>query len=385
MMRELPRHIDPSVKGTCSPEFGAVLEAFRRNLDEGLEIGASFAVFRFGRPVVDLWGGHHDQKGATLLPKDALFNIWSSTKGLAAGCMALLVDRNQLDYGAPVAEYWPEFAQAGKADVTVGQLLSHQAGLCSVREPVSIEDYYAHDRIASLLAAQKPYFPPGSGWGYHPQTLGTLMDELVRRVDGRRIADFFAEELAGPLGLDAYLGLPLDQDGRQVPVYPDTRQAPPADQATTPEILRDVVENPGLDPQWPNTRAWRSAGLAATGGSANARSLAMFYGILANGGRYEERPFLSPGTIAEATRERVAGIDHVSGEYGRYAAGFRLNDHGKMGPNAESFGHAGWGGIVAFADPAHGLGIAYVANRMNTSDQVDVRSRRLLDALYASL
>jgi CubicO group peptidase (beta-lactamase class C family) len=376
------------VAGSVAPGFEVVRDAFALNLQAGLEVGASFSATYRGELIVDLWGGYADEELTTLIQRDSLFNLWSTTKGLSATCIAILVDRGTLSYESPVAEYWPEFAQNGKQAVTVGQMMSHQAGICGPREPVTIEDYYAHSRVASLLAAQKPLWRPGSAWGYHAIAIGTLADELVRRVDGRTIGRFFAAEVATPLGVDAHLGLPASEDHRQVEMIP-----PPAIESQTfdvpnPEAYRCGLANPVLDPEWPNNRSWRAAGLAGAGGSANARGLAGLYGVLANGGEFAGTRILSAKTIVEATKERIAGVDQGSGEYGRYAAGFHLNMmNGAMGAHAQSFGHGGWGGSIAFADPRRGLGVAYVMNQMLINDwgNVDYRLARLLSATYRAL
>jgi CubicO group peptidase (beta-lactamase class C family) len=353
----------------------------------GVEVGASFAVVRQGEVVVDLWGGHADRARSASIQRNSLFNLWSTTKGLASTCIALLVGHGKLDYEAPVAKYWPEFAQNGKRAVTVGQLMSHQAGICGPREPVTIEDYYDHNRVAALLAEQAPFWPPGSAWGYHAIAFGTLADELVRRVDGRTIGTFFAAELATPLALDAFLGLPAAEDRRQVTMIPPPELEIQRLDIPNAAAYRAGFENPVLDPQWPNSRSWRAAGLAGAGGSADARSLARLYCVLANAGKVSGTHLFSPETIAHATRERIAGVDQCGGEYVRYAAGFHLNLNGTMGAHQASFGHNGWGGSIAFGDPQRGLGVAYVMNRMFIDDwgSVDPRASRLINAVYAAL
>jgi CubicO group peptidase (beta-lactamase class C family) len=378
---------DGLVAGFVAPGFESVRAAFSANLRQGLEVGAGFAVSRRGVLIVDLWGGHADQARTALLAQDAIFHLWSATKGLAAVCIAMLVDHGKLSYESPVAKYWPEFARHGKQALTVGQLMSHQAGVCGPRQVVTIEDYYMHDSVAALLAAQEPFFEPGTAWGYHALAIGTLAEELVRRVDGRAMGAFFAAELATPLGLEAYLGLPEAQDHRQVRMIP-----PPAVRSLmfdlpNPPAYQAALENPLLDPSWPESRAWRAAGLAAAGGSADARSLARLYDLLANGGEIGGMHLISRATLAEATRERIAGVDQVLGRYYRWAAGFGLNLNGSMGSHQGSFGCGGWGGTMAFADPARGLGVGYVMNQMLTGDwgAPDPRLSGLLRATYAAL
>jgi CubicO group peptidase (beta-lactamase class C family) len=376
------------VFGSVKPGFESVRAAFIENLGTGEELGSGFAVAHGTQLVVDLWGGYTDESRTTLVGKDSLFNIWSTTKGLAATCIALLVDRKQLDYDSHVARYWPEFARNGKERVTLAQLMSHQAGLCGPREPVTIEDHYRHDPVAALLASQAPLFPPGSGWGYHTLTIGTLADELVRRVDGRTIGRFFADEVAGPLDLDIFLGLPAEHDHRAVKMIGPLDIEVARFEKPNAEAYRAGMENPALVADWANTRAWRAAGLAGAGGSSNARNLARLYATLQTSNEPTSAPRLvSPQTLATATRQQVIGIDQVNGEVSRYAMGYTLNTNGNMGPSQKCFGHAGWGGSVAFADPDRKLGIAYIMNRMIGPDwdAVDMRLTRLLRSTYAAL
>jgi CubicO group peptidase (beta-lactamase class C family) len=375
------------VSGFVAPGFEPVRAAFLANFQSGLDVGATFAVVRRGVPVVDLWGGHADQARSVALQRDALFNLWSTSKGLAGICIALLVDRGKLHYESPVVKYWPEFAAHGKHTVTVAQLMAHQAGVCGPRERVTMEDYYAHERVASLLARQEPFFEPGTAWGYHAIAIGTLADELVRRVDGRTIGQFFADEIAAPFAIDAFLGLPESQEPRQVETLPPPGEKLPTSSAPNPAAYAAALENPPLDASWANSRVFRARGLSSVGGRANARSLALLYGILANGGEVGGRRLLSLQTIAEATKQRAVGIDQVLGRHALHCAGFYLNVYGKMGPYPQSFGYDGWGGSMAFADPFSGLGISYVMNQMLITEEgnVDPRLLRLLSSTYAAL
>jgi CubicO group peptidase (beta-lactamase class C family) len=366
-----------------------VRDAFIENLRSADEVGAAFALARGDELLVDLWGGHTDETRRVAVPPDALFGLFSTSKALAAVCIALLVDRGKLDYEALVGRYWPDFARNGKERVTLGQLMSHQAGLCGADERVTLEDFYAHERLARLLAAQRPFFVPGSAWGYHSLTFGTLTEELVRRVDGRTLGQLFAEEVAAPLALqsDVFLGLPASEDHRQLEMIAPPPGAALVDDPPNPRASNASYGNPVLDPEWPNRREWRAAGLPAAGGSANARGLARLSAVLANGGATGRKRLLSRETVERATRERIAGVDQVSGIYGRYAAGFALNRDARMGPNPQSFGHGGWGGSMAFGDPQSRIGVAYVTNRMLVGNPraVDPRLGRLLQATYAVL
>lgn len=372
--------------GCClAPGFEAVGDAFAANFAAGLDVGASFAVVRNGQLVVDLWGGHTDKARTRLVDRDTLMNIWSVSKGVTATCVALLVEQGKLDYEERVTRYWPEFGANGKERVTLAQLMAHQAGVPGVREAITVEDYYAHDRLAGLLAREKPFFEPGSTWGYHTLSLGTLADEVIRRVDGRTAATFFAEEIAPPLGLDIHMGVSEADAARVAEMI-----APPSSAPVDPSPLLNEaaahasMANPVLDAEWANTLPWQKAGLPAGGISANARGLARLFALLANGGSLDGTRLLSPATIAAATRERVSGIDQCIGNDRRYGAGYALNSHGRMGPNPRAFGHGGWGGSMAFADPDAKLGIAFVVNQMRTGDAnaIDRRLERLLGAVY---
>lgn len=375
------------MSGGCflAPGFEAVGDAFAANFADGLEVGASFAVVHDGRLVVDLWGGHADKARTRPVARDTLMNIWSVSKGVTATCIALLVEWGELDYEERVARYWPEFGANGKDRVTVAQLMAHQAGVPGVRETITVEDYYEHDRLAGLLARERPFFEPGSTLGYHTLSLGTLADEMIRRTDGRTAATFFAEEIASPLGLDIHMGV-SEADAARVAEMIGPAETAPVD---PPPVLNEAaahasMANPALDAEWANTLPWQKAGLPAGGISANARSLARLFALLANGGSLDGTRLLSAATMAAATRERVAGIDQCIGNDRRYGAGYALNSHGRMGPHPSAFGHGGWGGSMAFADPAATLGIAFVVNQMRTGDvnAIDRRLKRLLGAVY---
>jgi CubicO group peptidase (beta-lactamase class C family) len=375
------------VSGDCylAPGFEAVGDAFAANFAAGLDVGASSAVVRNGQLVVDLWGGHADKARARPVGRDTLMNVWSVSKGVTATCIALLVERGKLDYEEKVARYWPAFGAAGKDHVTLAQLMSHQAGVPGVRQAITVEDYYAHDRLAALLAQEEPFFEPGSTWGYHTLSLGTLADEVIRRVDGRTAAIFFAEEIAAPLDLDIHMGV-SDADAARLSQMMGPESQVPVDPAP---VLNEAaahasMANPALDAEWANTLPWQKAGLPAGGASANARSLARLFALLAQGGSLDGTRLLSPATIAAATHERVSGVDQCIGNDRRYGAGYALNSHGRMGPNPRAFGHGGWGGSMAFADPDAKLGVAFVVNQMRTGDAnaIDRRLERLLAAVY---
>lgn len=373
------------IAGQCSPRFAKVREAFIANFTERGDVGASFAVVHDGEVVASLWGGHADAQKTRPWAADTLTNVWSTTKGLAAICFAMLVDRGLARYDDPVAKHWPEFAANGKQDVTIAQLLSHQAGLCGFDKPVTLEDMYDQPRAEALLAAQAPFWVPGAQSGYHAVTIGILANGLFKRIEGRTLATFVREELAVPYGLDFYVGLPDSEAHRASQII-----APPTLSSTdaNPNPSRAqqaALANPVLDPLSANTRPWRLAPIPSVNGHATALPLAQLYGALANGGELHGRKLLGPAAIADATRLRIQGTDAVLGIEARWAAGFLLNSHAVYGDKPTAYGHSGWGGSFAFADPERKLGVSYVMNAMGHNLIGDPRGMALVAATLESV
>jgi len=373
---------EPELQGRVAEGFDKVARAFEQNFAEDLEVGASFAVVCEGEAVVDIWGGWADRAGTRPWGADTLVNVYSTTKGMTALCVAILVDRGRIDYETPMAACWTEFAEGGKDELTVGQVLSHQGGLSGLRETIVARDYVDWEKMVGLLAAQEPFFPPGRS-GYHAITFGFLAGELVRRVDGRSLGTFFAEEIARPLGADVWIGLPESEDGRAAEIL-KPRRAPDQALPSNP-FATAALSNPVLDAEVPNERWYRAAEIPAANGQTNARGLAQVYGLLANGGELSGVELMSPNTIALATRERISNEDLVLEIPMRWAAGYLLNDGVVYGPGELTFGHSGWGGSFACADPIAGIGIAYAMNQMYPNLQGDERSQRLLAAVYECL
>ncbi len=373
---------DVKIEGFVAPGFERVREAFAANFAASREVGASYAVVRDGAVAVDLWAGFRDRARTRPWTRDTLVNVYSTTKGLASTCIALLVERGKLSYEQTVASVWPEFAAAGKQSLTIGQLVSHQGGLSGLRETIAITDYADHAKLARLLAAQEPFFAPGRS-GYHAITHGYLTGELVRRATGKTLGAFFRDEIAGPLGADAWIGLPEREDARAADIIapPEGPNVPPPEHPAA----RAALANPPLDPEVPNQRWWRAAEIPAANGHTNAAGLARIYGMLARGGEQDGRRYLSRETLAEATRERVQSTDLVLQVPVGWAAGWMLNGLGIYGPNERTFAHAGWGGSFGAADPDAKLGIGYAMNQMYPNLMGDPRSLALLEATYASL
>ena len=372
------------IEGTVAPEFSAVKDAFEQNFTDGHEVGASLNITIKGEQVVDLWAGHADSARKVPWKHDTLVNVWSTTKGPTAMAIAILVDRGLLRYRDTVAQHWPDFAQGGKSDVTVGQLLSHQAGLCGFREPTVVEDYYDWDKMRRRLAAMKSFWKLGEGSGYHAVTYGFLAGELIRRIDGRTPGTFIKEELAEPLGADFHVGLPEELEDRVSLVIKPTTPAQLAGE-TPPDYVVATMANPAIDPEFPHDRGWRAAEIPAANGHGTAQSLARLYSAFANGGTVDGIKIVSKDAIKRATAEQCKGVDRILGLESRWGAGFSLNNGGMYGPNEGTFGHSGFGGSMAFADPSEKLSVAYTMNQMHANLRGDPRTMRLVEAIYSCL
>jgi CubicO group peptidase (beta-lactamase class C family) len=374
---------DPAIHGLCPPRFERVREAFAANFAEGRELGARFALAIEGEIVVDLMGGFADRAETEPFGEETLTPIFSTTKALAALMVARLVDEGRLSYDQSVADVWPEFAQAGKAAVTVGQAMSHQAGLPGFLGAMSPADWFDWHGVCARLAAMTPMWPPGTASGYHPVTFGYLAGEIFRRVDGRTLGTALREDIAGPLDLDIWIGLPDTFEGRVADV-----RRPPAvpDLGPITEVKRAAFLTRWAQPAGVPAEAMRSAEIPSVTGHATAPALARLMAILANDGRLDGRPYLKAGTVAAASASRIKGQDLVLPYEMSWGAGFIRNE-GLMiyGPGLQTFGHSGWGGSCAFADPERGLSGAYVMNRQSAELIADARARRLIDAAYEAL
>ena len=367
------------IHGTCDGAYAPLAAAFEQNFAERGEVGAALSLVVDGRVVVDLWAGSQDQGGQAPWAADTVVNVWSTTKAVNALCFAMLVDRGLCAYGDPVTRWWPEFGAHGKDGVTVAMLLSHQAGLCSFRDPAVVEDFYNQPAAAARLAGSEPLWPPGSRSGYHAISIGVLAGELFRRIEGRSLGRFIAEELAGPLEIELSLGLPPQREPRRAEMI-----APPelATSSIAPDMNPSQIAaftNPVIEPLLPNTPAWRACELSSANGFSNARSLARLFGKVASG------EILSSETLAQATAEQIQGVDEVLGVPARWAAGFLLNTDGLYGPSPEAYGHSGWGGSFVIADPARRASLSYTMNRMGTDLVGDPRAMALIGAAYETL
>lgn len=381
-----------SIDGFVADGYEGVRDAFARNFAEHGEVGATFAAYVDGQQVVDLWGGVTEAGGDTPYTGDTLQVVFSSTKGAAAACANLLVDRGQLDVSAPVVEYWPEFGQAGKERVPVEWLLTHRVGLPSVDASLTAAQVYEREPLIEALAAQAPYWEPGTAHGYHAITYGHLVSEVVKRVDGRTVGEFFAEEFAAPLGLDWWIGLPEEQEPRVAPMIATNPGGPSlADMLGDDEMVVKALTINGAFSDLAtqaNTRDYRAAEIPAANGVGNARALARFYAALIGGVEGgPSRAMLSSAQVDEARRCRTEGADRVLSFLGMESMstfGLGFMTPGSFSPmgGGRTFGHYGAGGSLGFADPETGIAIGYVMNKMNAGLNDDPRSNGLIAALY---
>jgi CubicO group peptidase (beta-lactamase class C family) len=388
---ESPEPPEVEIHGTCDPRFERVKEAFAKSFAQG-EVGAAVSVVVDGETVVDLWAGHRDAARTKPWERDTIVNTYSTTKGMTAICALQLIERGELDPDAPVSELWPEFAQAGKADIPVRWLLSHRAGLAAVSKPLPEGAATDWDCMVEALAAQAPWWTPGEKHGYHALTYGYLVGEVVRRVSGRSLGTFFREEVAEPLGADFHIGFGAEHDDRcaeMIPPPPTPGAADPmaAARKDPDSLVGRAFGNPDPGSRNVNSRAWRAAEVPAAGGHGDARGLARIYGALARGGEIDGVHVLSPETLEKATTEQSFGTDAVlSPLQTRFGLGFMLTQPMiPFGPNPNAFGHPGAGGSIAFADPDARLGFGYVMNQMSMGLSGGMFGFALMHQVYESL
>jgi CubicO group peptidase (beta-lactamase class C family) len=373
-------------------ELRRVATLFDENFKAYGELGAAASVWQHGKPILELHGGFRDAKREQHWSADTIVLFWSATKGLGSACLLHALQEHEINPDRRVAEFWPEFADAGKDQITLAQLLSHQAGLSALDERVDILD---HPAVIAALAKQTPLWPPGWGHGYHARTFGFLIDECVRRIAGKAIAQYWRETFAEPLELDIWIGLPASELHRAATMYAAKAggtQTPAQfyrDLMTPGTLVKKTFSSPfGLHSiAAMNTQENRALEIVSFGGIGSASSLAKFYGMLANGGEMNGRRYFTPQTIGQMRTTLTSGIDRVLQLPTAFSAGF-MKDSPKssrriFGPSASAFGHPGAGGSHAFADPENGISFAYVMNQMEQSVLPNEKSLRLVDAIYA--
>ena len=370
------------IQGTWDKKFEGVATTLSKSLDDGGDLGASVAVMVGGDPVVDIWGGFIDEGKTAPWEQDTIVNVWSTTKTMTFLCALMLADRGQLDFHAPVAEYWPEFAAAGKQGVEVRHLMAHTAGLPSWTEHLETEELADWERCTSLLAAQEPWWEPGTASGYHAVTQGFLIGEVVRRITGVSIGSWFADEVAGPLGADFHIGLPAAEDHRVAPVIPP----PPVDlEAMSPsDIALRTLSNPVLDATWTYNEWWRRAEIPAANGQGNARSVATVQSIIAGRGEARGVRLLSEKGCDTIFEEQADGKDLVLGLPMRFGMGYGLSSETMpLGPRTCFWG--GYGGSLIIMDQEAGITVAYMMNRMESGLVGDSRGAGIVLAALSGL
>jgi CubicO group peptidase (beta-lactamase class C family) len=384
------------IGGACTAGFGAVRDAFEKNFTDGDEVGAAVAVWVDGDLVVNLWGGYADARRRRQWRQNTLASIFSGTKGLTSTCVHLLADRGEIDLYAPVAQYWPEFAQNGKQDITVASVLGHRSGVIGPRTRLHWQDTTDWDRVCADLAAAEPWWPPGTAQGYHMVTFGFILGEVVRRVTGRTIGQYLRTEIAEPMGIDVHIGLPVAQHNRcaemvnkphirevlangQAPGYPTSLDEHPM---AGMSVAMGFVPDDELGSN--ELTRWRCSEFPATNGHVSALGLATFYNGLAQE-KLLSRDHLESVRVSQGGFDADVVLGARVADHG-WGLGYMLNQRGVAGPNLRSFGHGGSGGSYGFVDLEHRIGYAYVMNYFDaTKCNADPRSTALSDAVYRAL
>lgn len=369
------------IDGNTAAPFESVADAFRLNFEEGLELGAHFAVFIDGEPVVNLWGGHADRERQAPWTEDRLACVYSSGKAVVALLVARAVSDGLLDYDAPVAAYWPEFAAAGKEGITLADALSHQAGLVGIAEEMPPEEWLDREKMSARIAAMAPLFPPRSASGYSPQLIGLIANELLTRVTGKTIGQALRSMEGG--GLQIFCGMDGEEADRTV-FMPKPPHAP--DLGPLTELKSIAFLKPWSAPARVSREAWMAAELPASNMHCNAASLARIVHPFANDGKQADgEPVIDPAVVGAALKERMRGDDLVLPFELAWSAGLMSNINGHFGPSETAYGHAGFGGSCVVVDPARRLSAAYVMSKMSPYLVGDPRAVRLLEAVYGAL
>ena len=370
--------------GFVQDKYAAAKAAFEANFERGDDVGASFCATKDGETVVDLWAGFADEAKTRPWTRDTIVNVYSTTKTMSFLCALIVADRGELDFDAPVAKYWPEFAANGKAEVKVSHLMAHSAGLSGWEEKLAKDDIYDWDKVVGLLAAQAPLWPPGTASGYHALTQGYLIGEVIRRITGKTIGTFFRQEIAEPLGADFWIGLPASEDGRVADLIP-----PPPGGAIGDNIQSELQEitfnNPGVDVSETRSRAWRGAEIPAGGGTGNARSIAEIHAILANGGVAKGRRFLSEAGCRKALEVQIEGVDLILGVPSKFGMGFGLPGEMIPLPNPNTMFWGGYGGSLIIIDMDARTTFGYAMNKMAGTTTGDMRALGLAGAMWGAL
>lgn len=379
-----------AVNGSCDPRFEGVRAALEANLVSGEELGASVAVDLGGRTVVDLWGGWRDEAGTQPWERDTIVNVWSTTKTVTSLAILTLASRGQLDVHAPVARYWPEFGAAGKEGIEVRHLLSHTSGVSGLDQPAALEDLYDWERSTARFAAQEPWWEPGTASGYHAFNFGHLLGEVLRRITGRSLKQFVAEELAGPLGADFQIGASPADTNRIAPIVPppplpiDVAAMAAADPAN---VAVRTFTGPPADPAAANSAPWRAADIGGANGHGNAASVCRLLSAVTLGGRVDGVRLLDPGVIELIFDQQADGVDLVLGVPLRFGIGYGLPQPQTIPyiPEGRVCFWGGWGGSVIVMDLDRHMTFSYMMNKMADGIIGSRRAESYLRPAYEAL
>ncbi|MGY6500991.1 MAG: serine hydrolase domain-containing protein [Acidimicrobiales bacterium] len=372
------------LEGTTDPRFATLADIVERQLDSGYDLGASLAVAVDGELVTDCWGGWADEAHATPWTADTITNVWSTTKTMTALSALVLIDRGLLDPHEKVATYWPEFATNGKEGIEVRHLMSHTSGVSAWAQPITVDDILDDDRATAHLATQAPWWEPGTASGYHALNFGHLIGEVIRRIDGRGLAPFFAEEIAGPLGADFTIGSPPSEHHRISPVVPPPPLDVPAD-IDPDSVVFKTFTGPAPEASIAHTPAWRAATIGGANGHGNARSVARIQSAVSNGGSAAGVDLISAETVQRIFEVQSDGVDLVLGIPIRYGLGYALaHPDDPMGMTAGQVCYwGGWGGSIVVNDVDNHITVAYMMNRMQAGLVGNETSAALLAAYRA--
>ena len=363
-----------TTQGSTTEQFAPVREMLETQLASGADVGASVCVHHRGEVVVDIWGGHADAERTRPWEADTITNVWSTTKTMTFLVTLMLADRGELDFSAPVATCWPEFAANGKAGIEVRHVMSHTAGLSGFGERITPEDHADWEKCVGILAAQEPWWEPGTMPGYHAITQGYLIGEIVRRITGDTIGTFFRREVAEPLGADFHIGLPESEEARVSLVIPP----PAADfgEIDPTSIAFRTYASSRVDARTPHNRWWRAAEIPAANGHGNARSVALVQSIIANRGETAGQRFLSGAMVDRIFDSQINAFDPVLGRVSHMGIGYGLsNESMPIGPRACYWG--GYGGSVIIMDLEEQLTVAYMMNKMELGLSGDFRGANI--------
>ncbi len=377
------------IHGQYDKKFELIVDSFEKQFELGLDIGSSLAVTCEGEMVIDVWAGSRDKAESLPWEEDTIVNVFSSTKNATSLAAYVLADRGQLDFSAPVAKYWPEFAQQGKENILISHIMSHSSGLPGWDSPVSGQDLYDPDKVAALFENQEPWWEPGTALGYHAITIGNLMGEIIKRISGKTVGNFFREEIAEPLDIDFHIGLDDKHHSRVAEIH-QAVESNPEDIFELEEgsVMQKVMTNGIISAPDALTPEWRRAEIPAAGGHGNGRSIAESMALMANSGTYKGKRIFSDELMKFALEEQIRGNDLVLVEPLRWGIGFGLpiDNASWMGYLEEGACFwAGWGGSMSIADTTKRVSFGYTPCLMEEGAIGAARSQNLVKALATQI